>query len=423
MEQISEDALRELQIVLEAFRAKYPLQKVLASSGVRLRRDEGGCAIANCPFPSHLLRSPTFKVNLSNPDKFWCEACGIGGDVFDYVGAINGASFLANQFKLLTQEPLSAQVSSRYADEIERITSFCRKEEIERTIAPDAVASTVYWALLKRLRLYKSHRSRLLKRGLTVQDLELNEYRSLPPSAGERVEIAEDLVAEGHRLEAIPGFFRVSEDAPDANLRGRWCFGGDIWGRRVNTGFGRGSCQIGGVLIPVCDRIGQVVRLLVENDPPPPDAPWRVKNNWAPETTVLSPGLVDRTGGFRLHHAGKPDSTGRYSNALWVTDGALRADFVASHLRTRVIGVPWYGLLMDEVFEEARFYEQVYFTFDGPEFQQIERVCSEPASVGVETYVAKWDFVRTRQFGESQIQEEGGLQWVISFETWLCGGI
>lgn len=424
MKVISEDMLRELQKVIEAFRAKYPLREIMASSGVRLRRDLPGCAVANCPFPSHLLRSPTLKVNLSSPDKFWCESCGVSGDVFDYIGALHGVSFLANQFKVLTQQPLHEQFVSRYADEIERLTSGRRKEEIERTSAPDSVVSRAYRAVLKRLRLYKSHRSRLLKQGLSVQNLELNEYRSLPPNIGERVELAEDLAAEGHTLEAIPGFFQVPEDAPDVPLRGRWCFGGDVWGRRVNTGARRDSYQVGGVIVPVRDQSGQIVQLVVENDPPPPDLPWRVKRTWAPATSVLSlASLMSGGGSARLHHAGETNSTGSYSDALWVTDGVLKADIVSSHLGTRVIGVPWYGLLMDELLGEACFYKQLYVTFDGLEVQHLERICRDAESFGVETYVAKWDFVRACQLNGLQTQEEGGLQWVISFETWLYDSI
>ena len=49
-----------------------------------LGRDNGGWAKAQCPIPDHEDRNPSASVNISE-GKFWCHACGRGGDGYDII--------------------------------------------------------------------------------------------------------------------------------------------------------------------------------------------------------------------------------------------------------------------------------------------------------------------------------------------------
>lgn len=428
---LSEGALHELRKVLEMCRVKYQLQDVLLSTGVRLRRGDRGCAVANCPFPMHPLRSPTLIVDLAGPNRFWCEACGVSGDVLEYIGALRGVSFLAGQFELLTGRSLRTQVASEYADEVESVARISRREEINGLITVGDTASSVYRALLERLSLYETHRTYLLNCGLTIETCNLNEYRSLPPSVEERVTVAESLVADGYEIGATPGFFCLPDDGPDPNLRGRWCFGGDRWGRRaVSGGIGpeHTSYQVEGLIVPVRDRNSQVVQLAVENAYPPLSASSSVKNTWPPPTSILTPyrgvGVVgdELSGGARLHHTGVVgDAKNQYPDGLWITEGALVADVISSELQSRAVGVPSCGQLVDEVLREAQLYGRLYVVPDRHGSGQVEKICREAETLGLETYIASWDFSNMRNFSNFLRTEEGGLEWVASFESWLYG--
>lgn len=428
---LSEGALGALRRVLETNKTKYPLQNVLSSTGVRLRRGGGGCATANCPFPVHPLRSPTFKVDLANPNLFWCEACGVSGDVFDYVGALRGVSFLTDQFELLTGKSLRSQLGSEYAEQVEQVTTVSRREEIEGLGTSASMAPDVYRALLKRLPLYEAHHDFLTDCGLAVGCGESNEYRSLPPSVEERVAIAEDLVADGYDLGVVNGFFRLPDDAPDQNLRARWCFGGDLWGcREVGGGSGSGevSYPISGIIVPVRDRNGQVVQLVVENALPPRRAPSSVKNTWPPPASILmTPRRAggagsELSGSARLHHARATDGTrNQYPGSLWLAEGALKADVISGALQAPAVGVPSCGQLIDEVLREARLYRRLFVAPDRHESEHVETICRKAESLGLEVYVASWNFSNVRGVGSYLGEGEGGLEWVAPFESWLYG--
>jgi hypothetical protein len=424
---LSEEAQCELRRVIETIKTNYPLQRIITSSGVHLRRGGNRHAVANCPFPIHSLRSPTLKIDLAAPDQFQCDSCGASGDVIDYVGALHGVVFLARQIEILTGKSLLSQLPSEYAFDIERVARVSRREEIDRTFAPDSVAASVYQALLDRLPLFDSHYDYLLQCGLSAQDCEVNGYRSLPPDIEARVAVAEDIEASGYSLKSVCGFFRISDDSPDKDRRGRWCIGGDYWGRRsVNDDAGPGAdlYQAGGFLVPVRDRNGRVIRLVIENDPPPPSAPVSVKNVWPVASSFLTSAGREggagsgASGGARVHYAGKAGFDGGPTSALWLTERPLYADVLSSQLRTSVIGVLCYGQLVDEILREASRYKELYITIDNQNMCHVERICQEAVAKNIWASVAEWDFTKTRGFSNVRTGG-GGLQWMASYESWL----
>jgi DNA primase len=75
----------ELRELIAKVKDQYPLLSVLGTAGVRTRRQGGSYVVANCPFPNHQDSSPSFKVKLSAPDRFYCFGCSASGDVLDFV--------------------------------------------------------------------------------------------------------------------------------------------------------------------------------------------------------------------------------------------------------------------------------------------------------------------------------------------------
>ena len=69
--------LREL---IARVKDQYPLLGVLGAAGARTRRQGSSYVVANCPFPNHKDSSPSFKVKLSTPDRFYCYGCSASGD-------------------------------------------------------------------------------------------------------------------------------------------------------------------------------------------------------------------------------------------------------------------------------------------------------------------------------------------------------
>ncbi len=73
---------------IEALRAAYRIEAVVRDY-VELRLS-GRCLIGRCPF--HEDRRPSFTV-FPHTQTWWCFACNIGGDVFDFLQRIEHISF------------------------------------------------------------------------------------------------------------------------------------------------------------------------------------------------------------------------------------------------------------------------------------------------------------------------------------------
>ena len=70
----------ELRELIARVKEQHPLLGVLGAAGVRTRRQGRSYVVANCPFPNHKDSSPSFKVKLSAPDRFYCYGCSASGD-------------------------------------------------------------------------------------------------------------------------------------------------------------------------------------------------------------------------------------------------------------------------------------------------------------------------------------------------------
>jgi DNA primase len=102
---------------IEALRAAQRIEEVVEQYVER--RPSGRCLIGRCPF--HEDRRPSFTV-FPNTQTWWCFACNIGGDVFNFVERIERVSFREAMERLghvegttqrPTQDPVGKATSKR----------------------------------------------------------------------------------------------------------------------------------------------------------------------------------------------------------------------------------------------------------------------------------------------------------------------
>lgn len=162
----------------------------------------------------------------------------------------------------------------------------------------------VFRRLLGLLTLSDSHRRSLLSRGLTARDLEENQYRSAPESLLKAGGVARSLSQFG--LSGVPGFYR--ED-------GQWrlrCFGS-------------------GILIPYRDPQGRIQALQLRRD--------TVRDRKDSRYLLLSSsGLPGGASSGTPLHFRRPEEL-RSSRRALITEGALKADVIASQLKCGVIAL------------------------------------------------------------------------------------
>lgn len=322
----------------EVVKAK-SLAQALTITGVKLRRHVEGVAVANCPFPAHTLRSPSFMVRLSKPEYFSCDVCGASGGLRAYIDA-----FCAAISETLRPEPfITTALQSQFSTE--QILRIQTGKNTEYKGASDHHVFEVYDSLMSELDLLGYHQDYLAERGLSINLCFQNGYRSLPASRTKRIAVCEYLVDSGYCLEGVPGFFRIPNNVPDAKLRGRWCVGGDGFRRRTFKGkMGDEGLryEVGGILIPVRDGNFRIARFEILNDLPPSDAPETLKALWPPRLSLFTwhgsncSGLADIA---RLHNVEPLDGGEQFVGAIWVTDGALRADILSAEFGARALGV------------------------------------------------------------------------------------
>ncbi len=372
------------------------LIEVLAATGVRLRRDIEGVAAANCPFPTHLFRSPSFRIKLSEPEHFWCEDCGARGNKEDYITALYAPPLTAEQSGIYLGPNLESEILiEKIADNDPVSIELERKKANEQWLTATYSLHDVYQGLLNELELLDSHRDYLVGRELSASICNLNDYRSLPVSRERRIAICEKLSASGHCLDKVSGFFRIPSEAPDSNVRGRWCIGGDTYGRRTFRGNIEGKevrYEIGGMLVPVRDLNWNIVGLEILNDSFPLDAPQRLKHLWPPRFCLLTSNMQLDGSDYSslyitpLHYAGYecPEN-------IWVTDGALRADLLSNIYNARVLGMLRLGEAWEEVLTTISSYSELIVAFDSNELLWAARLCREAERIGIKAFVASWD--------------------------------
>ena len=174
------------------------------------------------------------NINLVK-DVFCCPKCGWNGGVFDLY------AFYTNAPRKGIRDVLVKVLKDGYAYKLPSpIPASPQSETVESPLANIEIRHTVYSAVLSMLSLASDHMSNLLSRGLTEQAICENEYRTTPAIGGKI--LAKRLLADGHSLAGVPGFF--------TDMTGQWSF---ISNRR-------------GILVPVRDIKGRIQGMQIRRD-------------------------------------------------------------------------------------------------------------------------------------------------------------
>ena len=157
-----------------------------------------------------------------------------------------------------------------------------------RKIASADVRNAAYHALIEQEPLMPHHLAALLGRGFTPEEVAAAEYRTHVPGPA----------PQGLDLEDVPGFYATGST---------WLVNGPP-----------------GVLIPVRDRVGRIVGCQVR-----PSESEHGKYMWLSSTNKPQ----GTSSGAPCHYAAAKGSQ------LWITEGPLKADFVAACIGHPCLGV------------------------------------------------------------------------------------
>ena len=231
---------------------------------------------ARCPFCDD--KSYHLYLNTEE-DLCYCQRCGTGGNSITLYARVNGVDNKTAYRHLL--------------DKVEGIAQAHPSTKPAPKLAPLALRHDVYYDLLDLLSLSDFHQKQLLKRGLSLERIRENRYRSMPASHSARKRIAAKLSAS-YPLEGIPGFY----------LRdGAWTFAGS-----------------GGYLIPIYNKDGYIQGMQIRSD----RAEGGMKYRWFSSNPAKGFTLGTKAQTW-VHVTG--DS---HSKVACVTEGGLKGD-VASY--------------------------------------------------------------------------------------------
>lgn len=215
----------------------------------------------------------------------------------------------------------------------------------------------VYNALLWELRLSDMHREHLQKRGLSDAEIENLGYKTLP--ADGRATIVRRLVTGGIRMAGVPGFYFENSDVK--------------------------LCGAPGILIPVRNIDGRITGLQVRTD----------RTDGGKYRWVSSTGRPQGCGSGAPVHVSHPEY---FDNAVWVTEGPLKADIAAIRLHKCVIAVAgvgnWSGVI--PVIRHLKP-ERVIISFDMDKNQNaavrlhMDILVACLLRSGIRTFEADWD--------------------------------
>lgn len=292
------------------------------------------------PCPFHDDQGRPNLVVFPKTQTWQCFACGAQGDVIDFLARAEHIS-VGEAIAMVGRGSISpVQAPKRLPVPQPRIASIETRD-------------AAYRALIAQERLSPSHRAALLRRGFSLAETDDGQYRTHFPSRA----------PEGLAPEGVPGFYRV----------------GDTW---LTSG-------PPGLLIPVRDHEGRIVACQVRPD----DGSRGNKYLWL--SSAGKPGGA--SSGAPCHYA-KASGT-----QFWITEGPLKADFVAARLGQPCLGVPgvanWRSAL--PLLGDA---QEVILAFDqdlpGQTREAVEnnaRALAQALSErGVKALLATWDWTQAK---------------------------
>ena len=246
-----------------------------------------------CPF---CLGKHNHLYLNTESNQWHCKRCGQGGNAVTLYGRVHGLDNKTAFMELMQDKVL--RLSQRPQRQTRTAIS---------NLAPLALRHDVYYDLLQLLKLSSVHKRNLLERGLSMERIEENMYRSMPSDWRERRDIACTL-AKTHDLRGIPGFFTRNGD---------W----SLWGKA-------------GYLIPVLSKDGYIQGMQLRLDDTS-----RGKYRWLSS----NPEYLDEQGQPVFENGTRAYSwvhvTGdTCKSTVCITEGGLKGD-VASYLKDEALFV------------------------------------------------------------------------------------
>ena len=277
---------------------------VAEKCGIKIVGREGSRVLAICPFcndkTGHLYLTPYAQDNNRYTNVYRCAKCGSSGSAI---------KLYAITHNLSTKEAFKELVNDDIETSLTNIKKFNIKnnEDIKLyEIASLIKRDEVYTSLLSKLDLESHHIDDLINRGLTLEVINKNKYKSIPQNVIARERICSELIKEGHVLAGIPGFYK--------NSRKKWDF-------YAPQGF----------FIPVRSYNNSIQGMQIRFD-----IPKKFKYKWFSSSKMAEGTKINGFIHLRWNKNG-------ISDKVVITEGPLKAD-VASYLSdTTFIGVPGVG--------------------------------------------------------------------------------
>ncbi|MEZ0535945.1 DUF3854 domain-containing protein [Caldicellulosiruptoraceae bacterium PP1] len=330
------------------------MEMVLNKVSLIIKKQRGNELNCLCPFcDSTNKREGHLYINI-HKNTFICHKCGEKGNALQLYALLTFQD-TKEAYKELTKDNFSiSEVKNIYKSAITK----------EKAIATDEQRDKVYSELLNMLTLKDRHKQDLLKRGLSNIVVKNNQYKSFDLSKTERIEVCKKLLEKGLNLEGIPGFFKHK-------TTGEWDF-----------------ISYKGYAIPVKNLQGQIVGLQVRMEEGQ-DSKYR----WFSSSSA---GEYGTSAESRLHISG---ILGIYSDEIYITEGALKAD-VASYLSGKTFiglaGVSSNHYELIKVLQKLKP-KKVYLTFDMDLYskkevkENIMKIANLLKNVNVNFKILKWD--------------------------------
>lgn len=237
----------------------------------------------------------------------------------------------------------------------------------ETPVAPINIRNAVYNAFLSRLVLYPTHRHNLYDRGITDDMIEQKGYKSTLHTDSTQG-LCRRLLMDGYPLQGIPGFYEKD---------GHWVF-----------------MTLPGFLIPVRDKENRIQGIQIRVD----EAVLKKKAGLSKYIWQSSSGKKNGTSSGSPVHIARP-SKPSMQNVCYITEGPLKADIAAEHLRSTFIGIAGVGLYRQAA-EAIKTLggvttAPVLFDMDKKTKKEVlkaeENLLAEIRKLGVKTFTIEWN--------------------------------
>lgn len=156
----------------------------------------------------------SYKLNLNYENNKWrCAKCGEAGSPIALFMLFTGESDPHKAASTLYKKLRAGETVDIVPKNIEP------ENKNLMPLAPIEERNKTYKTLLNQLVLTKEHQDNLIKRGLSIEDIQKNEYRSITPNLDTK-KLARQVLQSGALVEGVPGFYKNEQGAWDIRLYG-----------------------------------------------------------------------------------------------------------------------------------------------------------------------------------------------------------